>query len=298
MPGEPVIREVSEKGSLEWLDETWRYHRRLLGRMETPAEPYIAEFRERQILESLHSIAMSGSGQIAGSNWGSYPATRQIWIKDMYYASLPLMGLDAELARRLILWFGANDIRHPREIVQGGISHSVSLTVASIILASLYYDQTADQDFFLQNADLKERWTKLLHEVAATRRNPDIWLFPTRFISHGALDCDYHTGSNVAVWRAFVGWSRILGDVYGDAVGAAEWEHSAERVKADLLARTTVDGPFGRQFLEGTYADARKPIQIADGEDQTRLSCRSTASFHRPIRCTGIRCSSPSRRRT
>ncbi len=177
------------------------------------------------------------------------------------------MGLDPGLARRLILWFDANDIRHPGEIVQGGISHSVSLTVASIILASLYYDQTADRDFFLQNRDLKERWTKLLQDVAATRRNPAIWLFPTRFISDGALDCDYHTGSNVAVWRAFVGWSRILGEVYGDAAGAAEWQRAAERVKAALLAKTTVDGPFGRQFIEGTYADARQPLQIADGEE-------------------------------
>jgi hypothetical protein len=267
MPGEPVIEQVHAKGWLAWLDETWRYHRALLGRMSTPAEPYIAEFRERQILESLQSIAMSGSGRVAGSNWGSYPATRQIWIKDMFYSSLPLMGLDKSLARGLIHWFDENDIRQAGEIVEGGISHSISLTVASIILASLYYDQTADQSFFLQDPHLKDRWTRLLRDLAATRKNPDLWLFPTRFISDGALDCDYHTGSNVAVWRAFSGWSRILQEVYRDPAGASEWKLAAERVKRDLLKTTTSDSPFGRRFAEGTYADGRAPLEIADGEE-------------------------------
>ncbi len=263
MPGDPVITEVNAKGSLAWLDETWRYHRKLLGRMETPGNPWLGEFRERQILESLQSIAMSGAGKIAGSNWGSYPATRQIWIKDMYYSSLPLMSLEPELARKLILWFDENDIRHPGEIVKGGISHSVSLTVASVILASLHYEKTGDRKFFPDHPELRAKWNALLQAVADTRVNRDIWLFPTRFISDGALDCDYHTGSNIAVWKAFSGWSRILGEVYGDAAGARKWRDAASRVKSAILEKTVLDG----RFVEGAYADGRQPLQIADGEE-------------------------------
>lgn len=263
MPGEPVIQEVNAKGSLAWLDETWRYHRKLLGRMEIAGNLWLGEFRERQILESLQSIAMSGSGKIAGSNWGSYPATRQIWIKDMYYSSLPLMGLEEALARKLILWFDENDIRHPGEIVKGGISHSVSLTVASVILASIHYEQTGDRKFFLEHPELRAKWNALLEAVAETRVNREIWLFPTRFISDGALDCDYHTGSNIAVWKAFSGWSRILKEVYGDAIQSRKWNEAADRVKVAILQKTVLKG----RFVEGAYVDGRAPLQIADGEE-------------------------------
>ncbi len=263
MPGDPVIQQINRKGSDTWLAETLQYHRQRLGPRQSAVDPWLSEFRERQILESLQSIAMSGTGKVAGSNWGSYPATRQIWIKDMYYSSLPLMTWEPALAQKLILWFDEFDIRHAGQIVQGGISHSVSLTVASVILASLYYEKTGDKQFFLAHPELHGKWNDLLTAVAATRVNPDIWLFPTRYISDGALDCDYHTGSNIAVWKAFSGWAKILQEVYADNAAARTWQDAANKVKAAILDKTVLDG----RFVEGTYADGRKPLQIADGEE-------------------------------
>ena len=267
MPGEPTIAEINAGGSLAWLADTLRYQRRLLGRLKIASDPWLAEFRERQILESLLSIAMSGSGKIAGSNWGSYPATRQIWIKDMYYSSLPLLGLDPVLAKGLVQWFDEFAVRHPGEIVEGGISHSLSLTVAAVLMGSQYYGHTADRAFFANSPGLRKSWADLLERVAGSRRSPSTWLFPSRFISDGALQGDFHTGSNITAWRAFTGWSRLLRDVYRDVGGAREWADRAEKVRASILATDTFDGPFGRQFAESAFADHHPMPLISDGEE-------------------------------
>ena len=36
-------------------------------------------------MQALGSLAMGPTGKLAGSNWGTYPATRQIWAKDCFY---------------------------------------------------------------------------------------------------------------------------------------------------------------------------------------------------------------------
>jgi len=91
MPGDSTLEEVNEKRTTAWLAESWTYYRRILGRLETPGDDYLAKFFERQVQQSLQSIAMSASGKLAGTNWGSYPATREIWMKDAYYSCLPMV---------------------------------------------------------------------------------------------------------------------------------------------------------------------------------------------------------------
>jgi hypothetical protein len=100
MPGESTLEDLNKKGSSAWLAESWNYYRGVLGRLETPEDDYLADFFERQAMQALQSIAMSGNGKFAGTNWGSYPATRQIWTKDAYYSYLPLTLLDPALAVR------------------------------------------------------------------------------------------------------------------------------------------------------------------------------------------------------
>jgi hypothetical protein len=266
-PGEPTIAEVNARGTLAWLQETWRYYRNVLGRMETPGDPWLGEFYEREVLQALQSLAMSGTGKLAGSNWGSYPATRQIWAKDCFYSCLPFMALEPALARKMILWFDEFGIRQPGEVVAGGLNHSISLSVASVMLAASYYDQTGDKTFFTQHPELKDKWSKLLDELIATRQEPAVWLFPTRYISDGALECDWHCGSNVAVWRALHGFSRLLAEVFDDAKAAKQYAAIAGNVRDAILKKTVIAGPFGPQFIEGTYRDGRAPLLISDGEE-------------------------------
>jgi hypothetical protein len=265
--GEDALAQVNAKGTVHWLTETLAYYRRILGRLETAQDPFLAEFYERQMLGALQAVAMAPSGKLAGSNWGSYPATRQIWIKDLYYSCLPFMAAEPGLARQMILWLDEFGVRPSGTIVPGGVSHSISLTVASLLLAGLYYDQTGDTAFFAGHPELRTHWQALLDAVLATRQDPDVWLFPSDHISDGALDCDYHTGSNVCVWRALVAFSRLLTEVYGDAPLGANYAAIAAKVHAAILAKTVMNGPFGNLFIEGTYRDGRPPLMISDGEE-------------------------------
>jgi hypothetical protein len=267
MPGEPTIDQINARSSLAWLNDTWAFYRHLLGRVQTAGDPYIGEFYERQMMEVFLSIAMSGTDKLAGSNWGSYPATRQIWAKDCFYACLPFMSADPFLARKMILWFDEFGVRQKGQLVEGGINHSISLSVASVLLAGLYYQQTGDVDFFTQHPELKQSWLRLLSELVQTRVDPDVWLFPTRYISDGRLECDYHTGSNIAVWRALQGFSRILRDVYRDPTNAQLYSGIADNVHAAILAKTVIPGSFGPQFIEGTHRDGSPPLMYSDGEE-------------------------------
>jgi hypothetical protein len=266
-PGEPTISEVNARGTLAWFNDAWRYYRGLLGRVETPGEPWLGEHYERELMQCLGSLAMSGSGKLAGSNWGSYPATRQIWAKDCYYSCLPLVALDPALAEPIVLWFHEFGVRHPGTIVEGGLSHSISLSVADILLASLHWRQTGERGLFERHPELREDWGRKLDALVATRRDSDVWLLPTHFISDGALDCDYHTGSNVCIQAALAGYARLLTEVWHEPAAARRYADMADKVGAALAAKTVIDGPFGRQYIEGTYADGRPPLMISDGEE-------------------------------
>lgn len=266
-PGQAVLETINARGATAWLLDSWSYYRRLLGRLDISDDGYLADFYERQVMQALQSLAMSDSETVCGANWGSFPATQEIWIKDMYYAALPLMGLDPLLAQKLILWFTEYEIHHAGTRVAGGFSHAISLTVASLLLAAHYYDQTGDDTFFHAHPELLPIWAERLSEVLATREEDHVWLFPTRYISDGALGCDYHTGSNVCIWRALTGFARLLAEVYGDEESAPEFAKTAHDVRAALLKKTIINGPFGQQFIEGTFRDGRPPQMISDGEE-------------------------------
>jgi hypothetical protein len=265
--GDSALQQVNQLGSLYWLNQTGQYFRNMLGKMNTQQDPYLSEFFERQVMESFGSIAMSASGKIAGSNWGSYPATRQIWMKDFYYTSLPFMMLDKEFAQKIILWFNEFGVRPKGTIKEGGVNHSVGISMASVMLAGLYYENTGDKQFFLQNPQLKKNWDKILKELISSRKDPDIWLFPSSFISDGYIIPDYHTGSNVCAWYALKSYSKFMNEIYNEPVAAKSFEEVAGKVHSAIIERCTINGLNGKQFIEATYRDGRAAPMESDGEE-------------------------------
>ncbi|MFA5058443.1 MAG: hypothetical protein WC485_10040, partial [Opitutaceae bacterium] len=274
---EGVLQAVNARGFLSWLLESQRYYRGMLGRLRTPAEPYLAEFYERSVMQGLQCLAESGTGAIVGGSWGGY-ATRLNWTKDIYHSALPFMTLDPALGEKVIAWFDLHGVRPVRTALRelpetktlelpGGVSHSVGLSVAAPLLAGVLYDHTGDAGPFLRHPEWKANWARVLDAVLATRRDPDIWLVPTHFVSDGAVLADYHTGSNVCLWRALSGYARLLGEVWKDAPGAKRYGAAAAKVKAALLEKTVVAGPAGRQFIEATWRDGRPPTMESDGEE-------------------------------
>lgn len=265
--GDDALQLINSRGTLGWLNQTGHYFRKMLGNLQTPDDPYLADFFERQVLAAFGSIAMAPSGKIAGSNWGSYPATRQIWMKDFYYTSLPFMMLDKELAKKIILWFNEFGVRPKGNIKEGGVNHSVGISMASIMLSGFYYEYSGDAGFFSGNPQLKQNWDKILEELIVSRKDTGIWLFPSRYISDGYILPDYHTGSNVCAWFAFKSYARLLRNVYHEPEKAASFENLAVKVKEAILGRCTINGPYGKQFIEATYRDGREAPMESDGEE-------------------------------
>lgn len=63
------------------------------------------------------------------------------------------------------------------------------------------------------------------------------------------------------------GFSDLLNEVYNDPLLAQSYLSIAEKVHSDIMKKCTIDGPFGRQFIEGVFRDGRKPSMISDGEE-------------------------------
>jgi hypothetical protein len=174
---------------------------------------------------------------------------------------------DPKLAAPIIEWFHENGVRHHGAIIEGGINHSISLTVSSLMLAGIYYDQTGDAKFFLDRTGLRSDWEKRLEALEASRKFPGIELYPTRHISDGPVEGDFHTGSNIAVWYAIKSFSRLLAEVYKDPVAAKLYAERADQMKADILKKTVINGKFGPQFVEGVNHDGSVPSMTSDGEE-------------------------------
>lgn len=250
-PGEYQDAEaVVKKGMLFWLNETHDYLRKILGRLTMPGDPMTAFLYERAVCQCLGAIAMNQEDQISGANWGSYPATSQIWMKDMYYAFLPFSILEPDLFKKGILWFLKYGIRPKGGRFDGGVYHSLTNSLSSVIMAGLYYEYTGDNHLFLSNPWIYEKMEEIMAQVMELKA-PDAWLFPSLWISDALSLGKYHTGSNVLVWKAFQGLSLIARNVLDDEMKAKEYQDIAQNVFFDIEKYMTLDGKFGQQYLEG-----------------------------------------------
>lgn len=265
--GDQSVEEVDDKGSLHWLNSTWSYFKGMTGRLSMPEDGFTAEFFERSIHQCFESIGMDGAGIINGSNWGSYPPTMQIWMKDMYYSCLPFHILEPEFCKKEILWWTKYCLRPMGVEMEGGVSHSISNSLAPALLAGMYYASTADINFFIQNPGIRAKIQYILEELLRTRKDKNRWLFSSKYISDGASVGDFHTGSNVLAWYAFRSFARILDEVYFEKELARDYQQVAQKIRENLERNNIIDGPFGKQYIEGINFDGSIPWMGHDGEE-------------------------------
>lgn len=232
-----------------WLLDTLNYFDEIFGELVLPDEN-IKHLYNRAIYQSFSSFGMNHDNQIVGSNWGSYPATNRIWNKDMYYSSLPFLFFDKELCQKTILWFDQYGIKFPGSKFPGGINHSLSNSLASTILAVLYYEHTSDLDFFDGYPEVLDNAMTIVDEVLAQQQPNEPMLFESTWISDAFALGKYHTGSNLCLWKACDGLAEIL-DVKGFSVESKRYKDAAKAIKAAICNQMTTEGPFGTQFLEG-----------------------------------------------
>ncbi len=245
--------------------------------MEIKRDNFYGELYERQVILALESLDMQpdeeGGGQFVGSNWGSYEATRMTWMKDCFYAALPLSYLDPNLARQEIQWFTKYGVRPHGTRHRGGINHSISLSASGMMLAANYYAVTGDKAFFQKHPELRRKWDEIVQGLVASQTNKDFFLFPSDYISDGNCGGDYHMGSNIAVWYGVNGYARILAEAYGDPVRAREVSGVADQMKNALLTQCPVTWNEGKYWNETMHKDGTPGKPFHDGEESdTTLS--------------------------
>lgn len=276
VPGRPVLDQINRLSSLEWLNETLSYFRGMFGVLEMPGDPFPAAFFQRAMLLCFGSLAMDEHGEAVGANWSSFPATMQIWQKDLYHALAPLATHEPKLLTQYILWFLDRSVRHEGDKVYeghrltGGIEFSLTNTLTPVVLSGLYYAATGDTTFFEQHPEVLAKCKELLDGVFATREG-EPYLYPSQWLSDGLSRGDYHTGSNVLAWVAFSRTADIIEDVLGDAKLAERYRTIAAKTKADIDKWCITEGAMGPQYTEGAFADGTHETHHDGEETDTTL---------------------------
>lgn len=233
----------------EWLAETLSYFEDLYGELSMESEMTGYLYR-RALYQSFCAFGMTNEDVLVGSNWGSWPATERIWNKDMYYAALPFTMIDPQLCQKTILWFHKYGIKFPGTKFPGGINHSLSNSLSSLLLAALYFENTGDLTFFAENPHILQYGREVVDTVLAQHQSGEPYLFSSVWLSDAFALGKYHTGSNLCLWKACNGLAVIL-KAHGDVVDSCRYATAAEKIKAAILTEMTTNGPFGEQFLEG-----------------------------------------------
>jgi hypothetical protein len=266
-PGDEFVGKVNEKGSIYWISETIRYFRGMLGKLTVEDDAIYGEFLERCILSSLQSVSMDQTGKISGSNWGTNPSHFPIWIKDMYYSLLPAGMFDKELFKKAILWFEEFGIRHPGHLLQGGISHSLSVAMTTLMYSGIYYKSTGDKEFFIEHTRLKSFYEQLVDNMLKDRKDKSKFLFTTQYLSDGETYADWHTGTNVCTFNALKSLALLMRDVYNEPGKADLYDEIAEKNRRDIENTCLITSRFGTHYNEGVYADERQAQPLSDGEE-------------------------------
>jgi len=276
VPGEPVLEQINRLSPLDWLNDTLSYFHGLFGELEMPADPFPAAFFVRALLQCFDAIAMNDRGDVVGANWSGFPATKQIWMKDMYHACAPLAAHEPELLAKCILWFLDRSVRSKGDKVyeghplRGGISFSLTNSLTPVVLSGLYYAATGDREFFRAHPEVIERIKGLLDATLASRRG-EPYLYPSEWLSDGPSRGDYHTGSNVVAWHAFRSAADLVDDVLGDGELAEHYRSIAAKTREAIDRCCITDGPLGRQYTEGAFADGSHETHHDGEETDTTL---------------------------
>ena len=274
-----VASRLRQKPADTWLEETLAFHGGRLGGLRISDGYYADSLVRLEELCRQAGMCLPGgafAGGTLGSNANPGPQgwwNRNVWMKDNFYAALAMALFDPGQCESAILFFkewgvpshawGRGLSRYPNA---DPLVQSLSNSLSSLVLASAYYQTTANRVFFLDNPDFLPFAKGLLARIEASGLHPGVSLFPSMYVSDGDARGDFHTGSNVVAWYCFRGMARICREVYQDVACAARWEAVSDAIHSDLQDRCQGEGSLGRQYFEGAFADGTF-VALHDGEE-------------------------------
>ena len=147
------------------------------------------------------------------------------------------------------------------------MSFSLYGSTQELIIAADYYQRSGDREYF-RNKTFQKNTTEKINSILAIQY-PEATLFPSKNIWDGPSRGDYHTGSQILVWRVLDVFSRIAREEWNDFALADKWSQKATACKTDILSKCIIPGPFGKQFAEGTWKNGvvDSSVKYHDGEE-------------------------------
>ncbi len=258
---------ISGKSVFEWLNETINFYSDLTGDFSKSEDHETIACFEMSVRNCIHAIVKDDSGKMVQSMMGTYPPGQGINTKDVYYTLLPSCYFNPINAEKGIEWLFKYSVRPKGYLYKGGINHSLGNTVAPIMLSGIYYKYNDNKEYFLKHPEYRDKIIKILSEVLDSREIEDVYLFPSEFISDGYSLYDYHTGSNVCAWFAFISAARLMRDIWHDDSLHRKYTKIAKRIKKDIESFCIVKGSRGSQYNEGVWKDGTATTLLHDGEE-------------------------------
>lgn len=78
---------------------------------------------------------------------------------------------------KTVLWFDQYGVKFPGSKFTGGINHSLSNSLSSALLASLYFEHTGDTKFFERCPQVLLNASRIIEDILAQRRSGEPMLF-------------------------------------------------------------------------------------------------------------------------
>ena len=245
---------VNSKNVLDWLNSTARLHKKATGDLVIPQDPMLAEMFERYYECSHSCYLLNGNGILSEPKGGSW-SLMSILNPGYILGTLQNLNRVAEM------------VPFHESSIKTDVSFSLYGSTQELIIASDYYLRGGDTAFFRNDA-FRKYTTALITNIIATQY-AEVTLFPSKNIWDGPSRGDYHTGSNILVWRVLDIFSRIAKDIWKDKITADYWADKALSCKSNILATCVITGPYGKQFAEGTWKNGAldNAAKCHDGEE-------------------------------
>ncbi|MCO6543377.1 MAG: glycoside hydrolase [Lactobacillus sp.] len=247
---------------IQLLKSTINFFQQMWGNLEL-SDDQVTRMFHRAIIQAFNAQSINNKDEFVGGNWGSFPVTKRIWNKDLYYSSLVNILFDASIAKKSIIWFTKYSVKQPGSKFKGGVLHSLSNTLTPILLAGMYFNYSGDLSFFKSNSEIIQNAVNIIEEIIKTRKNDEPYLFKSIWLSDAYSLGKYHVGSNICMWLALKGLSQILCSL-GWNKKSLEYSKLAENVQKDLFKYATINKGTKSQFLEGYSGNPHDPSHLCD----------------------------------
>lgn len=245
---------VRSRSVREWLNSTIYLHEKATGKLKISEDPMLAEMFYRYY-ECGHSCyLLKGNGILAEPKGGSWSIMS---ILNPGYAIGNI--INKEYLSGMIPNFASES--------KSDVSFSLYGSTKDLITTADYYQRTGESENF-KNPLFRSWATALISSILVTEY-PEATLFPSRKMWDGPSRGDYHTGSQILVWRVLDAYSRIAREIWNDTVNANLWSQKAAACRSDIIKKCVIPGPFGNQFAEGTWKDGKidDASKCHDGEE-------------------------------